>query len=176
MPTYLSTIALIMGLVIMIYGAVVDIKERRYPIQVFLSTIAVGFVYSALSGFFLEALLAFVFFTILGIWASDKHLMSNGDLWCLSTMFFFVSIRDYKTCLMLIILLFIWSGVVGRLYGRNVLDDYKIGIIKTKAMFYRIFMPVDTNAVPKEKTIPFTVILVGALTSAVICSKVVVGC
>lgn len=173
MTTYLSTLVLIFGLGIMIYGAVVDIKERRYPMQVFASTIALGFIYSALSGFFLEALLSFVFFTVLGIWASDKHIMSNGDLWCLSTMFLFVSIRDYKAMLMLIILLFIWSGVVGRLYGRNVLSDYKIGLIKVKAMFYRIFMPVDVKKIPIKETIPFTVILVGALVSTV-CIKAVI--
>lgn len=156
----------------MVYGAVVDIKERRYPIQVFFSSIALGFVYSALSGFFWEALLAFVFFTVLGIWASDKHIMSNGDLWCLSTMFLFVSIRDYKAMLILIILLFIWSGIIGRLYGRNILSDYKSGFIKVKAMFYHIFMPVDVKKIPIQETIPFTVILVGALVTT-ICVKAV---
>lgn len=172
MTEYLPTLVLILGLGIMIYGAVVDIKERRYPIQVFSSTIALGFVYSALSGFIWEALLSFVFFTVLGIWASDKHIMANGDLWCLSTMFLFVSIRDYKAMLMLIILLFIWSGVIGRLYGRNILSDYKTGFIKLKAMFYHIFIPVDVKEIPIKETIPFTVILVGALIST-ICLKAV---
>ena len=174
MIAVLPNITLIIGLFIMSYGAIVDIKERRYPIQVFLSTIVIGLIHSILSGFFWEALLTFVFFTILGIWASDKHIMSNGDLWCLSTMFWFVNIRDYKTMLLLILLLFIWSGVVGRLYGRNILTDYKTGVTKIKAMFYHIFIPVDVKEIPKEETIPFTVILVGALITTIVCMKVVI--
>lgn len=159
----LSNIVLTLALAIMTYGVCTDIRERRYPIQVFLSSVVLGFIYAYLNKFILNAFLAFVVFTLFGIWASDKHLMANGDLWCLSTLFLFIDITNYKQVIVLIVFLFIWSTIIGIKYKRNVIEDYKKGLFQVSVLFYKVYFPMNTEGMSKENTIPFTIILVCSL-------------
>lgn len=172
--THLTTILQMAGLGIMAYGCIIDIRERRYPKKIFYSSVVIGFLYAFCADFLFQALFGFIFFTIFGIWASDKHVMSNGDLWCLSTLFLYINLLNYKQVIFLIAMLFFWSIVIGLRYNRNVIEDYRKGVTKLKAMFlFKIYFPVDVTGMDIKDTIPFTIILVLALLSTVFVSKVV---
>ena len=170
----LRIITLLIGLSAMLGGVYHDIKERRYPKPFFFISVIAGLLYAWCSGFFTQALIAFIAFTLMGIWASDKHIIANGDLWCISTLFLYISITNIHEGIMLIVMLLIWATIIGAYHHRNILEDFKNGFTKFKAMIgYKIYFTVDTENVKKSETIPMTVILVGALISTLIVCEVI---
>lgn len=169
MQDILKIVSLILGISAMTCGAYKDIKERRYPKPFFFTSVVAGLCYAWFSGFFIQALIAFVAFTFLGVWSSDKKLMANGDLWCLSTLFLYINVVKPKQCILLIAFIFLWTFIVGTYYHRNVLSDLKNGLTKVIALIgYKIYFTIDVNQAKKKESIPVTVILVGALITTLI--------
>lgn len=164
----ISSIILCIAFGCMAYGVQTDILERRYPRVVFFSTVILGFIYAYLNQFLLVALLSFIIFTVFGIWASDKHLIANGDLWCLSSLFLFIDITDIQSTVTLIISLLVWGVIVGAFYKRNVIQDYKKGFLQLKMMLYKVYFETDFKNIDKEESIPFTLILVGAFMTTMV--------
>lgn len=159
----------------MICGAYWDIKERRYPKPFFFSSVISGLCFAYLNGFFIQSLIAFIAFTIIGIWASDKKIMANGDLWCFSSLFLYIDICDVKSGVLLVISLLVWTFLIGTFHKRNILTDLRNGLTQLKALIgYKIYFTIDVQKARKKESIPVTVILVGALTSTLFIEGVMV--
>lgn len=158
-------VLLISSIIIMGKGVLCDIKERRYPNSILMSTIVIGIFYSFYSGRIMESIIGFIIVNIIGIIFHKYKLMASGDMKYLSTLFLFISIRDIQSCLMLIAFMLVIALIQGYIFYRKLNVDIKNEMKKQmfayKALFlYRIntFSRLDFNSKDEmlEKSIPFT--------------------
>jgi len=146
-------------------GVYWDIKDRKYPNSIILSTLFIGLVYGLVSGHIIESILGFLIMNAIGIFFHQHSIMSPGDMKYLSTIMLFVSLRDYLTCGLLIAYMLVFGAIIGVIFykrtGKNMKEDMKTQLFSYKALFaYRIntfpSLKYENRDEMLAKTIPFT--------------------
>lgn len=158
-------VLLISSLILMGTGVYWDIKERKYPNSIILSTLVIGIIYGIVSGHIIESILGFLFINAIGVFFHKHSLMSPGDMKYLSTIMLFISLRNYTACGLLIAYMIIIGAIIGFIFykktGKNMKEDMKKQLFSYKALFvYRIntfpSLKFENMDEMLAKTIPFT--------------------
>lgn len=100
-------------------GVYQDIKDRRFPNSMIYTLIFLGFLYSFYKHQVPEAFLGFIAMNVIGIVFHKYHLIAPGDMKYLSTIFLFISVRDWKTCVLYIVMACIFSLIHSAIFYRK---------------------------------------------------------
>lgn len=151
--------------IIMLLGVRRDCKERKFPNEYLLCLIAIGVMYCLSSGFLMEGLFGFFIVNLIGVFFHKWNLMAAGDMKFLSSLFLFINIRDWQSCIMLIAYMLLVTMVMGFFFykrnNKNMSEEMKRQMTAYKALFmYRLNLfeknEFKTKEEMLEKTIPFT--------------------
>ena len=158
-------VLLLASFILMGYGVWTDIKERRYPNSILLSTIIVGLVYAVVSHQIVEAIVGFLIVNLIGIFLHKFSLMSPGDMKYLSSLFLFISLTDIRSCMMLLAYMVVITLVLGYYFYKKLEKNMGEELKKEMKAYKMLFMfRVNTFSSLKyenkeemlEKTMPFT--------------------
>lgn len=174
---------LLSSYILMGVGVIHDIKDRRYPNTILGSIIILGLVYAMYSGHLLESIIGFFLINVMGIICHKYRFISAGDMKYLSTIFLFISIRDYMTCIFLMVYMLFITFIFGYYFykrnNKNYSEELKKQMFSYKALFmFRINTFSNFDYKSKEemlkKSIPYTLpiylsYIFASLTSLLLC-------
>ena len=151
-------VLLITSIIVMGLGVRSDWKLRKFPNQVLLSIFILGLIYGAYAGHLVESVFGFLIANLIGIFFYTHHMMAPGDMKYLSTIFLFISIRHYQTCVILIIYMLISGVIMGYFFYKRTCTNTKemTEKLKNELTTYRAFVLYHINLFHQVKSSDFS--------------------